>query len=967
MIPSTPSWKEGSVNEHGSAAPKRVALWRRALGALGTDVRPGEGGPALLLFACFFLFITFQYATKSVRQSTFIDGRGAAELPWVYLSVALVSYPFLLLYSRLASRTQRHRLIVGTSLVIAASMVACWWLFQWTWPWLPYALYVWMSLVYVMVVSQFWLFAANVLDPRQAKRLFGFVGAGGLLGGIAGGQVARLVAKLADTRSTFLVAAAILLAGAALILRLHRSHAGIEEPAAAAALGKLDQARGGFGILRGSAHLRAIAAIMALSIVVAQIVDFQFNWAVEQATTGLDQRTVLFGNFFSVMGISAFLFQVLFTARIHRRLGIGVALRASPVTMGLGTGLLLVAAGFGPAAMLTAAVVLKVGENGLRYSLDQATRELLFLPVPAQTRIRAKAFIDVFVARGAKGVAALLLLPVTFGLMTALQSGWITLALIAVWVVATSWAYREYVRSFRRSLKERTLDDALPVDLADVATLEILVQSLGSADRRQVLQALEILAANGRAALVPPLLLYHDDAEVRRRTLAVLGQAARRDAVELIERRLGDPDAEVRAEAVRVLAGLLERGASELMERRLDDPSPQVRAAAIACLATNGDEASTARAALALKAMLGDADPALRSEAAAAIGAVPEPRFADELLLLLYDPDPRVVLAGLRAVRLRAARDGANALYIPTLISRLEDRRTKHEAREAIVAGGPTAIPLLCYFLASPDEAIWVRRALPKTLARLGSDVAARTLVASLDVRDDAFLRRKVIEALASLDRGLLGEGRRRAVAREVGVEAAAYLAILGQLLAVGLPAESRVVGPLIRLGDEGAAPSLLHLLLAERLEDRLRNLFRLLSLLYPEPDVWAAYRSLTSGEVGAASRALEYLDNLLAGDVRRDVFAVVGDVPWPAKLEAGRKLFGTTIPDRQETLMALLAARDGVDTRDLAVSALYLVHAERLAALYPAVEALAAAASDPLVAQTAAWVLTRRPEAGTR
>jgi len=43
------------------------------------------------------------------------------------------------------------------------------------------------------------------------------------------------------------------------------------------------------------------------------------------------------------------------------------------------TGLLFLAAGFGPAAMLAAAVVLKVGENGLRYSLDQATRELLLL------------------------------------------------------------------------------------------------------------------------------------------------------------------------------------------------------------------------------------------------------------------------------------------------------------------------------------------------------------------------------------------------------------------------------------------------------------------------------------------------------------------------------------------------------------------------------------------------------------
>ncbi|MGH9465020.1 MAG: Npt1/Npt2 family nucleotide transporter [Thermoanaerobaculia bacterium] len=956
------------MSERGTTAQHRVAPWRRALGALGIDLRPGEGGVALLLFFCFFLFITFQYATKSVRQSTFIDGRGAAELPWVYLSVALVSYPFLLLYSRLASRLQRHRLMVGTSLVIGVSMVACWWLFQYSWPWLPYAFYVWISLVYVMIVSQFWLFAAHVLDPRQAKRLFGFVGAGGLLGGIAGGQVATLVARVADTRSTFIVAAAILVAGAALIQQLHRRHPGVEEPAAAAAIGKLDKARGGFAILRGSRHLRFIAAIVVLTTIVAQIVDFQFSWAVQQATSNLDERTAFFGNFFSIMGISAFVFQVLFTSRIHRRLGIGVALRASPVTMGLGTGLLFVAAGFGPAAMLTAAIVLKVGENGLRYSLDQATRELLFLPVPAQTRMKAKAFIDVFVARGAKGLGALVLLPVTFGLMTALQSGWITLGLIAVWLAVTFWAYREYVRSFRRSLKERTVDAAAPVNLADVTTLEILVQSLGSADRRQVLHALEILAANGRAALVTPLLLYHDDAEVRRRTLEVLAQAERRDAVDLIERRLGDSDAEVRAEAVRVLAALLGRDASDLMESRLDDPNPEVRAAAIAALATHGDEALADRASRALKGMLSDADPALRCAAAQAISAVPEPRFGNELLMLLYDPDARVALAGINAVRLRAERDGANPLYVPTLISQLGSRRAKHESREALVACGVTAIPLLCYFLASPDEALWVRRALPKTLARLGNDVAARTLVACLDVRDDAFLRRKLIEALGSLDRSLLGEGRRRAIAREIAAEAAGYLGALGQLVAVGLPEGSRVVGPLIRCDGEEASPNLLHSLLAERLEDHLRNLFGLLSLLHPERDVWAAYHGLTSGEPGLASRALEYLDNLLAGDVRRDVFAVVGDLPLPDRLQAGRKLFGIALPQRQEALAGMLTAtRDGADARDLSVSALYLVHTERLEPLYAAVRALAAAAVDPLVAETAAWVAARHGEATTR
>ena len=38
----------------------------------------------------------------------------------------------------------------------------------------------------VLLISQFWTLANVVYDPRQAKRLFGFVGGGAPLGGIAG-------------------------------------------------------------------------------------------------------------------------------------------------------------------------------------------------------------------------------------------------------------------------------------------------------------------------------------------------------------------------------------------------------------------------------------------------------------------------------------------------------------------------------------------------------------------------------------------------------------------------------------------------------------------------------------------------------------------------------------------------------------------------------------------------------------
>ena len=45
------------------------------------------------------------------------------------------------------------------------------------------ALYILGLIFAILLVSQFWSLANAVYDPRQAKRLFGFIGGGTSLGG----------------------------------------------------------------------------------------------------------------------------------------------------------------------------------------------------------------------------------------------------------------------------------------------------------------------------------------------------------------------------------------------------------------------------------------------------------------------------------------------------------------------------------------------------------------------------------------------------------------------------------------------------------------------------------------------------------------------------------------------------------------------------------------------------------------
>ena len=155
-----------------------------------------------------------------------------------------------------------------------------------------------------------------------------------------------------------------------------------------------------------------LVVLMLASVMIGQLVGWQFFWYVEQHTEALDQRTSVIAYAFILVGIIGFLFQLIFTGRIHRALGVGVGMRVLPGTVMLIQAAVVLAIVITPAAAVVYPLVwfLYLGENSLRHSVDQATRELLFMPVSEELRVKAKAFIDVFVQRFGKGTAAILII-----------------------------------------------------------------------------------------------------------------------------------------------------------------------------------------------------------------------------------------------------------------------------------------------------------------------------------------------------------------------------------------------------------------------------------------------------------------------------------------------------------------------------------------------------------------------------
>ena len=509
-------------------------------------------------------------------------------------------------------------------------------------------------------------------------------------------------------------------------------------------------------------------------------------------------------------------------------------------------------------------------------------------------------------------------------------------------------------------METATVGTASPVDLSDLTSLELLIQALDSTDQRQVVHSLELLEANNKGHLVPRLLLSHGATQVRRRTLRVFAVCGREDAAPMVERLLTDDDLDVRVEAIRTLAALQGRDSVAMMLPRLEDPNLRIRAAAIAAVAGHGAEA-TEKAAKSLSGLLTDARWTVRQDAARILGELSDPLFESHLIQLTYDADHRVAREAIKSVRTRIDRDAFNPVYGPILISALRHRRLKHEARNAVVACGEHILPALVHFLNDPHESIWVRRAIPKTLACINTPGATRALTDALDA-DDPFVVRKVIEALGSTpserarDPAMRAALRRR-LSREVGT----YLRQVADLFGLGLEGDDvRFLGPKVVWNDR--PPTLLHHLLTDRVTTQLDNIFRLLAVLHDPTDIWAAHNGLVGRDAARRTHALEYLDNTLRGEVRTTVFAAIGDVPHFKKFQNARDMFGVEIESRERTLRRLMTdSPDGDgDAAWVSAAAVHAVYAAEVPALYPYVQKLVDHANDPLVRETAQWVSSR-------
>ncbi len=808
----------------------------------------------------FFLITAPHTIIQALRYTGVLSAWKAEGLPYAYFLSAVVTGFVLYLHLKVQALTSKQTLITSSLILFVVSGIALQFLMQ-VLPQnsdkvLALVIWVWASLLSVVLMTHFWLTINDVYNPREIRRLIGFCGSGGPLGGVLGGLIAGFLTKR-DLGEWLLPVACVLLALCVVVVRMIFTLRQKQAPAPKIALpqpelkkAKALSFRDSFHAIRTNKYLLLISGIVVVTVIISTFVDFQFTSTVNshfiREYTQLRQdlidkdTQIFFGFFFSGLTAFAFFMQILLTSTLLKKYDARYLLMLAPVAIFFFSGGLLIWPG------LVAATLLKGSERSFAFSINRSVREMLYLPIPSDLKHRTKPFIDIFVSRAAKALSAALLF-VLFLLIFKTRPGeshvfdyemakgltYIVMVLIGIWVFLNLMIRKRLAPMYEKTIKAEV--PRADVDVAEKVDIDLMKQvfdTIESQKQSSVLYALNLMDLVDRNELTPELRQIIsptlDEVEIS----SPAGNFGAAGVALLLE-----PEEDLTREDTM----------TSIRNTMLSDMYQQVMHIHAERILAGSGEAEIDK-----------------MELAKFIGFMPtnSPLVA-KLEQLMEDDSPEVVRYAMEsAAKLKIEK------YIPVVVQKLSNSRIRDDAVSAIKEYGDSALDPLEAFLRDVSQDLSTRRAVVNAMAQIGGQKMATIMVEELVGESDEELEHDIIDAL---ERVRTQDPRIRfplaAVKKETFLYLKKYCRTYLELQEMDA------------LGGEDSRGSKEREKLQKKLVAFIRDIFRLLSLCHPQEKIRRAYQNLRSEDKELQANAVELLDLSLDRDFKAIILPLVENV----------------------------------------------------------------------------------------
>ena len=385
-----------------------VSGFRRRLMQL-IRVEPEEIRPLLWAFSYFFALLCAYYIVRPMRDEMGIAG-GVANLQWLFTGTFLVMLCAIPLFGWVTSRFPRQKFLPLVYFFFITNLLIFFLLFRsgLTHAWVARAFFIWTSVFNLFIVSVFWSFMADIFNDAQAKRLFGFIAAGGTAGALAGPAVTAVLAIPLGPTNLLPISAAGLGWAVICIHRLSAWREAQDLPSAGTAAAGAQQRPSGLGgtalaglrLLAKSPYLLGICLLILLYTTLSTFLYFQQAHIIEINFSDPAKRTTLFAAMDFATNALTLVIQVFLTGRIVKFLGLGWSLALIPLL--LTGGFLLL----GMAPLLGVLVAVQVVRRAGNYAIMKPSREMLFVVLDEEEKYKAKNVIDTAVYRSGDVISA---------------------------------------------------------------------------------------------------------------------------------------------------------------------------------------------------------------------------------------------------------------------------------------------------------------------------------------------------------------------------------------------------------------------------------------------------------------------------------------------------------------------------------------------------------------------------------